>query len=182
MIFFIRHGQTDDNLNQIYTGQKDVPLNQNGIAQAKSTAEELKDTKIDICFCSPLLRAKQTCEEIVKYHKNLRVIYDDRLKERDYGNLVGLPVDTINYNRWQVINDKRTQKEYNAETIMSVFERLSSFYDEILPKYKNKNILVVAHSGVGRISSAYFNGMPEDMDFSTIKIKNASMIQFNHKK
>ena len=71
MIYFIRHGQTDDNLNQIYTGQKDVPLNQNGIEQAKSTAKELKDTKIDICFCSPLLRAKQTSEEIMKYHKNI---------------------------------------------------------------------------------------------------------------
>lgn len=181
MIYFIRHGQTDDNLNQIYTGQKDVPLNQTGIKQAKETASELKDTHFDICFCSPLLRAKQTCKEIMKYHKNINVIYDERLMERDYGTLVGLSVDSINYNRWNSINDEKMKNEFNAETITQVYDRLNDFYNEILVKHQNKNILIVAHSGVGRISNAYFNGMPENMDFSTFKISNASVTLFKKK-
>ena len=49
MIYFIRHGQTNDNLIKIYTGQKDVPLNETGIKQAQDTAETLKDIKFDIC-------------------------------------------------------------------------------------------------------------------------------------
>lgn len=80
MIYFVRHGQTEYNLNKIYAGQQDIPLNATGIDQAKQTALTLKDIKFDLCFCSPLQRAKQTCSEILKYHKDLNPIYDDRLK------------------------------------------------------------------------------------------------------
>ena len=180
MIYFVRHGQTSDNLNKIYTGQKDVPLNENGIAQAKETAELLKDVKFDVCFCSPLVRAKQTCGEILKYHKNLKVIYDDRLKERDYGKLVGQPVGSIKFNRWKVGDDVGMNQKYQIEEIMSVYNRVADFYDEVLPKYKGKNVLIVAHSGIGRIGSAYFNGMPENLDFSVIQIKNAEVLQFEN--
>ena len=61
-------------------------LKEKGFEQAKETAKNLKDIKFDICFCSPLLRTRQTLDEIIKYHQNLNVIYDDRLKERDYGD------------------------------------------------------------------------------------------------
>ena len=63
---------------------------------------------------------------------------------------------------------------------MSVYDRVSNFYDEIIKKYGNKNILVVAHSGIGRISSAYFNGFPKDNDFSTIVMQNAEVVEFNN--
>ena len=69
MIYFVRHGQTDYNSNKLYAGQKDVPLNKEGVKQAKQTAEQLKDLKFDICFCSPLLRAKQTLNEILNLNK-----------------------------------------------------------------------------------------------------------------
>ena len=180
MIYFVRHGQTADNLNNIYTGQKDVPLNENGIAQAKETAKMLKDVKFDVCFCSPLVRARQTCEEILKSHPGLKVNFDDRLKERDYGKLVGLSVGSIKFNRWKVGDDDGMNKQYQIEEIMSVYNRVADFYDEVLPKYKGKNVLVVAHSGIGRIGSAYFNGMPENLDFSLIQIKNAEVLKFEN--
>ena len=64
MIYFVRHGQTFDNLNNIIQGNGDLtPL---GIEQAKETAVKLKDVKFDICFCSPLKRTKQTLKEILK--------------------------------------------------------------------------------------------------------------------
>ncbi len=178
MIYFIRHGQTNDNLIKIYTGQKDVPLNETGIKQAQDTAETLKDIKFDICYCSPLIRAKQTCEQILKHHPNLKVIYDNRLKERDYGKLVGKPVGSIPFNRWQVGAAEDLTKEYEIEEIMHVYNRLEDFYNEILKNHTNKNILLVAHSGIGRISHAYFYGMPENNDFSNIKIPNAGVVIF----
>lgn len=179
MIYFVRHGQTDYNLNKIYAGQQDIPLNRNGIKQAQQTALILKDIKFDACFCSPLIRAKQTCEEILKFHKNLAVNCDDRLKERYYGKLENLPVGSIKFNRWKIGEDENQIKQFEIEEIMSVYNRVSDFFDEILNKYGNKNILVVAHSGIGRISFAYFNGFPPENDFSGIRIPNAEVIKFD---
>ena len=68
MILFVRHGQTDCNINGIIQGHLDAPLNQTGIEQAEKTAEELKNTSIDIIYSSPLIRAKKTAEIINKYH------------------------------------------------------------------------------------------------------------------
>jgi probable phosphoglycerate mutase len=180
MIYFVRHGQTDYNLKQIYAGQKDIPLNQNGILQAQATANELKDVHFDICYCSPLIRAKQTCAEIVKFHPNLKVIYDDRLKERDYGKLVDLPVGSIKFNRWKVGVDDIATQNYCIEPIMTMYSRIKEFYDQILQENLHKDILIVAHSGIGRIGSAYFYGMPDNKDFSTIRIPNAGVVKFSN--
>jgi len=55
MIYFVRHGQTDDNANgNLLTGWSATPLNERGFAQARETAAALKDIKFDVCFCSVL--------------------------------------------------------------------------------------------------------------------------------
>ncbi len=175
MIYFVRHGQTDDNANgNLLTGWSETPLNKVGLMQADKTAIQLKDIKFDICFCSPLLRARQTLEKIMKYHKNLKIIYDERLKERDYGEITGKPASICNFKRWNA-NDKIP---YRMESIDQLYCRVSNFYDEINDKYKNKSILVVAHSGVGRMSYFYFNGKPKDNDYSNFQLDNARVIQF----
>ena len=61
-----------------------------------------------------------------------------------------------------------------------MFKRIASFYDEILPKTKGKNILIVAHSGVGRLSYFYFTGKPKDGDYSNFKLDNAKVIKFEN--
>ena len=174
MIYLVRHGQTNDNKNHIIQGNK--PINKTGKKQVKETAEVLKEVKFDVCFCSPLKRTRQTAKALTKYHKNLITIYDDRLIERQYGKLVGLCYDTIpNYStiRWNA-NEKF---EKTAEQVLDFYDRVASFYDEILPNYKNKNILIVAHSGVARMTYFYFNGKPKNNDYSDFKIKNAHIMQ-----
>lgn len=180
MIYFVRHGQTDYNLNKIIAGQQDIPLNQNGIEQAKQTALKLKNIQFDVCFCSPLIRAKQTCEEILKFHKDLTPCFDSRLKERCYGKLENHPINSIRFNRWKADEAKEQISELEIEEISSMYRRVSSFFEETLAKYNSKTILVVAHSGIGRISSAYFNGVPKDNDFSMVKIPNAGVIIFDN--
>ena len=174
MIYFVRHGQTYDNANgNLLTGWSATPLNETGFAQAKEAAENLKDIKFDICFCSPLLRTRQTLDEIIKYHKNLNVIYDDRLKERDYGEITGQPASICKFRRWNA-ND---EIPYKMETIPEIFDRVASFYDDLKRKYKDKNILIVAHSGVGRMTHFYFNGKPQDNDYSNFEIGNAKVMK-----
>ena len=179
MIYFVRHGQTDANMNKIIAGQQDVPLNEHGVEQAKETAVSLKDIKFDACFCSPLTRAKQTCAEILKYHKGLTPIYDDRLKARNYGQVEGQPESAINFNRWKVGADDQQTASLGIETIMDLYQRVADCFDEIRDQYSDKNVLVIAHSCIGRIAAAYFNGMPTDYDFSTLKIPNAKVVMFD---
>ncbi|MCI8555835.1 MAG: histidine phosphatase family protein [Clostridia bacterium] len=177
MIYFVRHGQTDDNANgNLLTGWSATPLNERGFAQARETAAALKDIKFDVCFCSPLLRTRQTLEEILKFHEGLSIIFDDRLKERDYGEITGKPASICKFRRWNA-ND---EIPFEMESIPKMYQRVSSFYDEILPKTKGKNVLIVAHSGVGRLSYFYFNGKPEDNDYSNFQLDNAKVIEFEN--
>ncbi len=175
MIYFVRHGQTFDNAQkpEILSGHNKVKLTKQGIEQAKQTALELKDVKFDICFCSPLIRTKQTLKEIKKYHKHLKVVYDDRLKERDYGEVTNKPTTICQFRRWNA-ND---EIPFKMETIPQLYNRLSNFYNELLPVYKNKNILIVSHSGVARITHFYFNGKPSDGDYSNFYLKNAEIMK-----
>lgn len=179
MIYFVRHGETDFNLQKIYAGRTNIPLNQRGVVQAKVTAAELKDIKFDVCFCSPLLRAVQTCDEILKFHPETSVITDARLMERNYGDLEKKSKLNLTYNLWLVGEDEKGKEVYNIETIAEISKRVSDFYNEILPKYKNKNILIVAHSGIGRVSEAYFHGAPKNNDYSKIRFSNAEVAVFD---
>ena len=131
MIYFVRHGETYDNANgNLLSGWSEVSLNDRGISQARKRAEELKTVKFDICYCSPLLRAKQTLEEILKFHDGLQVIYDDRLKERDYGEITSKPASICKFRRWNA-ND---EIPFKMESIPQMFDRVANFYNEILPK------------------------------------------------
>ena len=176
MIYFVRHGQTFDNANgNLLTGWGSTPLNETGIEQAKKTAQELKEVSFDVCFCSPLKRTKQTLEEILVYHKDLEVIYDDRLKERDYGEITGKPADICKFRRW----NSNDYIPYKIESIDEMYARVASFYDGIKEEYKDKKVLIVSHSGVARLSYFYFNGKPTDGDYTNFAIKNAEVVKFD---
>lgn len=148
---FIRHGQTYWNKNGIMHGQYDIPLNITGFNQAKKISNELKNENFDVCLCSPLSRAKSTAIQILKYHSNTKIIYDDRLKELSKGLLEGkhLNSEKILKNENQLILEK-----YKIESKKQFFNRVSDFLKETESKYRNKNILIVAHSGT--IKMCYF--------------------------
>ena len=88
MIYVTRHGQTDWNVQKKVMGRCDEPLNETGLQQAEETRNNLLNTKIDIIICSPLQRAKQTADVINK-GRNIPIIYDDRIVERDFGEFEG---------------------------------------------------------------------------------------------
>ncbi len=179
MIYFVRHGQTNDNLKFIISGSnRDVSLNENGKKQAKQTAEKLKDVKIDICFCSPMKRAKQTAKEILKFHKNVPIFFDERIKERNFGMLDGVVDENgILYSKnWDMKLDLTVT---GMETIDEIYNRVKSFYDEILKKYPDKNILVVAHNGIARVSCCYFYGFPENGNLNIYEVDNSEIKVFD---
>ena len=138
MIYFVRHGQTDFNKFGISQGQADTSLNQTGLKEAEILAEKLKGYKFDVVFCSPLIRARQTLEAILKHHK-ITPIYDERLKECSRGSL------QCQKNTQEVYDDFfKNPHKYGAESKEDVFERAKSFIKD-LQQYKGKNVLIVGH-------------------------------------
>jgi predicted dienelactone hydrolase len=86
--YYVRHGQTDINKNGIVPENRDVPLNEKGILQAKEAAKLLRNKNIKIIVASPLIRAKQTAE-IINKALNVPIIYYDGLKEGSWGIATG---------------------------------------------------------------------------------------------
>lgn len=173
MIYIVRHGETDWNIEGRYGGRVDVPLNEKGLEQAKTTALKLQNIRFDLVFSSPLKRAYDTAKIIT----NNNIIIDNRLIERDNGDMEGkLKKDIPEKIDFNDPNEKR----YNIESIVDFRNRINSFFDEITTKYKGKNILVVTHAGVGIYARCYFEGEPVDGDYLKYKIKNCEVINYHN--
>lgn len=169
MIYIVRHGQTDYNVEGRYAGRIDVPLNDKGIEQANIIKEELKDIQFDKVYCSPLNRAITTAHII----SNQDLIIDDRIIERNNGLLEGKLKTEIN----EVIDfNDPNEKRYDIENIMDFRKRIYDFFDEI--SRLDGNILVVTHAGVGIYARCYFEGEPLNNDYSKYKIKNCEVIKY----
>lgn len=92
-VFIVRHGQVPHNaLNQYNI--KDEDLNELGIQQAEQLRELIKDKQFDVIFSSPLIRAKHTANRINS--KKAPIVIDDRLMERNCGDLSGKPLEVTN--------------------------------------------------------------------------------------
>ena len=185
MIYYVRHGESVDNKNNILTGRNNVSLSKKGKKQAVILAEKLKDIDFDICFSSPLKRAKKTAKIILKKHKKVSIIYDKRLIERNYGHLSGVKINDLKDNIIDYKNRYKIGYEFKNKNIESVEEievRIKSFLNYIKSNYSDKNILIVAHGGIGRIVTCIFEGYPKNNDLSTIKnINNADYKIFDFK-
>ena len=102
-IYLIRHGQTEWTVSKKHTGKTDIPLTPEGVEQAKLIGAYLKGTGFQKIFCSPSLRAKETCRIAGFFHS---AIIDEELAEWDYGEYEGLTSTEIrkNHPRWTVFS------------------------------------------------------------------------------
>ena len=142
MIYIIRHGKTELNQANALQGRSDHPLNDEGIAQAKTAADRLKGVCFDHVFSSPLTRAVQTARIIVP---DRTPIIDDRLIEMDYGPYEGtdlnhLPPEIIFFFSDFVHNPAPE----GMEQLSSVVNRAGSFLEEI--RCLSGDILVSTHA------------------------------------
>ena len=160
-LVLLRHGQSQWNLENRFTGWKDVPLTEKGINEANNAGLLLKkhNIKIDKVFSSVLERANKTAEiaikasEIENLHKNGKLIYekDQKLNERDYGDLVGLnkaeTADKFGKEQVHIWRRSYDTQPPNGESLKDVVDRVSPYFTKtIQPHILNKeNILIVAH-------------------------------------
>ncbi len=135
-IYIARYGQTTTNMLKCHSYEND-DLTELGIQQAEELKEKIKDIKFDAIIISPLLRTKHTAEIIAN---NQEFIFDDRIKERDPGNLSGKSRE--NEDREEYWNYYTDIQYGTSENIKDFFERVFNFLDELKTKKYNCVLIV----------------------------------------
>lgn len=175
-LYLVRHGQTDWNIDHRAQGLTDIPLNDTGIKQAKALAKELEGKHFDVCYSSPLIRARRTAEIITSGKQ--KIIVDLDLRERTFGELEGKQVD------WSEIGDDLDRElnlnTYGIEPVNDMLIRAKRFIDRV--KSDNRDdaeVLIVAHGGFLRILHYVIVGYDEDTNFRDIRFENCELREYN---
>lgn len=155
VLVLVRHGQSEWNLKNLFTGWRDPDLTEKGVAEAKRAGEMLKEQglQFDIAFTSALFRAQRTLDLILTElgQTSLEIVRDKALNERDYGDLSGLNKDDAR-KRWgeeQVLIWRRSYDVAppGGESLKDTAQRVLPFYKtHIWPKLQaGQNVIVAAH-------------------------------------
>lgn len=152
MLYIMRHGKTDWNAKRKLQGCTDIPINDEGREMAIAASEEYKDVHFDVCYCSPLIRARETAELVLKGRK-IPIIIDDRLREMGFGiyegieNSFDIPDCPVNVLFFEPQNYKGVE---GGETLDDVFKRTGDFLKEVVEPdlAEGKDVLIVGHGAM----------------------------------
>lgn len=172
-LFVLRHGETEENITGMMQGEMETLLNDTGRRQALAVRPKVLESQIDLVISSPKKRALETAELAAPNHL---IITDDRLKSRSHGEFQGKSRSELNLGEYW--NIKLDQQYERAESVKDFSNRIISLLEEIKEKYKDKNVLIVTHSGICRILYYYFNGIPENGDLMEYESYNCSYEQY----
>jgi 2,3-bisphosphoglycerate-dependent phosphoglycerate mutase len=142
-IAFIRHGETDWNIERRAQGCMDIPLNDQGQKQAKALAERFRNDNWDVIYASPLSRAFKTAKAISEL-SGLKVVLDERLREISFGETEGT-TEAERIERWG--EDWKTL-DLGRETNEQADERWKAVLEEIVLNHKNQKVLIVTHGAL----------------------------------
>jgi 2,3-bisphosphoglycerate-dependent phosphoglycerate mutase len=154
-LVLVRHGQSEWNLKNLFTGWKDPDLSPKGVEEAKAAGQRLKakGLKFDVCFTSALTRAQHTLDLILSElgQTGLPITKDQALNERDYGELTGLNKDDARA-KWgeeQVLIWRRSYDvpPPKGESLKDTLARSLPYYMHMIQPHvlDGKNVLVAAH-------------------------------------
>jgi 2,3-bisphosphoglycerate-dependent phosphoglycerate mutase len=154
-LLLVRHGQSEWNLKNLFTGWKDPGLTELGVEEARTAGRRLRERGIrfDIAFTSVLSRAQETCRLLLEEidQPNLEITRDQALNERDYGDLSGLNKDDARA-RWGAEQVHLWRRSYDVqppggESLRDTVARVLPYYvQEVLPRVmRGERVLVAAH-------------------------------------
>lgn len=154
--YFVRHGETNWNKENRVMGQKDIPLNEKGIAQAKNAAKTLEMVNFTLILSSPLLRAYKTAE-IIASHTHKPIVIIEKLKECSLGSREG-DIKGEWLEEW-----KRGGSIEEAEPYATFAARAQNAFKEAL--LHPSPILIVAHNAI-------YGGIQEALKVQNHDIEN----------
>ena len=190
LLYIVRHGETDWNKRHKVQGRTDIPLNDYGRRLAEETAEGMHDIPLDLAYSSPLLRAKETAQIILR-DRNIPLCEDERLQEISFGSYEGLfcggeqaDEKSEEFNRF--FNDTANYiPPADGETISQLYERTGDFLREMEGRkdLAEKNILVSTHGAAmtsllnrirGNLSTEHFwkDEVPPNCSVTLVEIKD----------
>ncbi len=151
-LLFVRHGETESNVEHRYMGQSDSPLTPTGVAQAEAVAKRLAQRRIDAIYSSDLGRAAST-SRIISQACGLPVINDRRLRERHAGLLQGQLESEARIKHAIVFDEiARRGAAYvfpgGGESGLQIEERIAEFLDMTRTKHPGETVVAVTHGGI----------------------------------
>jgi 2,3-bisphosphoglycerate-dependent phosphoglycerate mutase len=155
ILVLVRHGESEWNLKNLFTGWKDVGLTDKGIAEARAAGRKLKSEGLsfDVAFTSALVRAQHSLDFILEEmgQTKIPIFRDKALNERDYGDLSGLNKDDARA-RWGAEQVHMWRRSYDVappggESLKDTAARVLPYYiQEILPAVlRGERVLISAH-------------------------------------
>lgn len=193
MLYIVRHGETGWNRISRVQGHTDVPLNDHGRRLAEETAEGMRDIPLDLGLTSPLSRAKETAEIILR-GRNIPLLEDDRLMEIGFGSYEGLIHGGEDRDPRSPLFDLFFTDTYRyvppegAETLEQLYERTGDFLREMCQRkdLDGKNILVSTHGAamtamLNRIKNRMYTGnfwpgsVPPNCSVTMVEVKEGRM-------
>jgi 2,3-bisphosphoglycerate-dependent phosphoglycerate mutase len=169
-IAFIRHGETDWNIERRAQGCMDIPLNTQGLKQAKSLAERLCAEKWDAIYASPLSRAFKTAEAISEL-TGLEIVPDERLREVSFGETEGT-TEAERIERW---GEDWMKLELGRETNERADFRWQAALEEIVQNHGNQRVLIVTH---GALLVRIYKSLLQDKTDKWYGLNNTSLSIF----
>ncbi len=167
-LVLIRHGESDWNAKDLWTGLTDIALTEKGHEEANHAAKQLNDISFDVAYTSNLKRAQQTLDDILtELHQSPPIHKSDALNERDYGIYTGK-------NKWEVKKELGDEKFLQlrrswdhpipeGESLKDVYGRVIPYYKEHIAKdlEQGKNVLVSAHGNSLRALVKYLENISD---------------------
>jgi 2,3-bisphosphoglycerate-dependent phosphoglycerate mutase len=155
ILVLVRHGESEWNLKNLFTGWRDNDLTENGIEEARAAGRKLKaqGIRFDIGFTSALIRAQRSLDLVLEEMGQVGIpeFKDQALNERDYGDLSGLNKDDAR-KKWGADQVLLWRRSYDVappggESLKDTAARVLPYYiQEILPRLLNgDNVLISAH-------------------------------------
>jgi len=162
-VILIRHGETDWNVQGRFQGHIDVPLNALGRRQAERMAERLAQERVDVFYCSDLLRTRQTAAPAAR-KLAIAAAPDAGLREQHFGVLEGLSFDEVQALHPQLLAEwLRHDPDYalpEGESVRAFHTRVLAAVQAIAERHAGQTLAIVTHGGVLDMVYRTVHGLP----------------------
>lgn len=186
-LILVRHGQSEWNAKNLFTGWKDPALTNQGVAEANNAGKLIlqKNIQFDLMYTSMLSRAQKTGDIILKVlnHKKIPIIKNEALNERNYGSLAGLNKDDAR-KKWGEEQVHIWRRSFDipppdGESLKDTADRVLPYFEaEIMPKViSGSNILIAAHGNSLRALIMKLDSISSE-DIVKLEIPTGAPIQY----